>query len=230
MSNILSLELQLEDFVIIQLHFASCPAAQQHVDFLSSVGKIRVADTKARENLLLVVLEPQLWVPENQEELVVGNDFAVGLQRLEDFAVRQWEEQSVLIRNHFGVKAALGPCCQRETVGEFDDDDYVVVVVDVFVEVGFVERIVSVEQPSARNVGLEALLEDGNEIVLIVVFSVKDVPNKIWAKINWWRTWSSLTIVCLLLLILLEIFHGFDFFLKSSNGFDLLLIFRLNFC
>jgi hypothetical protein len=53
------------------------------------------------------------------------------------------------------------------------------VVVDVFVEVGFVERIVSVEQPSARNVGLEALLEDGNEIVLIVVFSVKDVPNEI---------------------------------------------------
>lgn len=96
-------------------------------------------------------------------------------------------------------------------------------IVDVLVEISLVERIISVQQPSARNVGLEALLKDGNEIVLVVIFTVEDVANEIRTPIMYGSTRSPS-----LLILLFEILHVIFFSLESSYCLGLLLILHLN--
>lgn len=137
--------LQLVYFVGIDVDLPVPALSQEGVHLAPATVEVTVVYAKVAEHLYVLRLYPQLRVTKNHKEVIISHCLAT-LNHFKSFLVPQTQEQAKTRSTALRVDHLLRVGRNVLTEDSSDYNKYVLALVDVFVRIRAVERIVTVQQ------------------------------------------------------------------------------------
>ena len=143
------LEEYLVDFVVNGSQFASV-LAQKVSDFVSLGVVVRGIYAKIWEYFILMRFDSDFAIAKNNIKLVIGNSFPVGGGQKVNLFKGDVNQKPISRRMSFGYETIFCESCD-ELGWQFDDKDQIGKVVDVFMEIYFVEEVQFIDEFCSDN-------------------------------------------------------------------------------
>ena len=162
---------------------------------------VAVVQAEVRKCFLLLGFYADLWVAPDYKEIVVDCGLFISLIGNIDFLISQRNDESLLVGQSFRFEDALIVASNAVAVDEFNNQDKIFPIIDVAMNIGWAEGIVSVDEPCVFNFDPHIFLDWGfeEEFVFISVsegITMEKVPFFLVVHVfNWYLYWFKIVLL-----------------------------------